>query len=57
MKIYNVLGQEVSTLVNEYKQAGSYHTTWNAEGLNSGIYFYKIQTGSFTETKKMILMK
>ncbi len=57
MKIYNVLGQEVSTPVNEYKEAGSYNTTWSAAGFNSGIYFCKLQTGLFSETKKMILIK
>jgi hypothetical protein len=57
IKVYNVLGQVVSTLVNEFKQSGSYPATWNATGFSSGIYFYKMQSGSFTETKKMILMK
>jgi hypothetical protein len=57
VKIYDVLGHEAATLVNEYKPAGSYRATWNASGFGSGIYFYKMQTGSFTETKKMILIK
>jgi beta-glucosidase len=57
IKIYNVLGQEVATLVNEVKQAGSYSATWSAAGFGSGIYICKMQSGSFTSTKKMTLMK
>jgi hypothetical protein len=57
VKVYDVLGQEAATLVNEYKSPGSYQVTWNAAGLNSGIYFCRMETGSFTETKKMILVK
>jgi hypothetical protein len=57
VKIYNVLGQEVVTLVNEVKQSGTYPATWNAAGFGSGIYFCKMQAGSFTETKKMLLVK
>jgi len=44
-------------LANEEKPAGTYELTWYAEGLPSGIYFYKLQAGSFIETKKMILLK
>ncbi len=57
LKVYDVLGNEVSTLVNEYKPAGSYEIKWDATGLSSGIYFYRITIGSFTETKKMILLR
>ncbi|MCX6141938.1 MAG: T9SS type A sorting domain-containing protein, partial [Ignavibacteriales bacterium] len=57
LKVYDVLGKEVATLVNEVKQAGTYGTTWNAAGFGSGIYFCKMQAGSFTETRKLILMK
>lgn len=57
LKVYDVLGNEVATLVNEQKPAGSYEVKFNAEGLSSGIYFYKLQAGSLLETKKMILMK
>lgn len=57
IKVYDVLGNEVATLVNEYKPAGSYEVDFNATGLSSGIYFYKLQTGSFVETKKMLLLK
>ena len=57
LKIYDVLGNEVSTLVNEEKPAGSYEVEFNALDLSSGIYFYKLQAGSFIETKKMTLLK
>jgi hypothetical protein len=57
IKIYDILGREVATLVNEVKQAGSFAATWNAINAGSGIYFCKMQSGSFTATKKMILMK
>ncbi|MBK7631989.1 MAG: SBBP repeat-containing protein [Ignavibacteriales bacterium] len=57
IKVYDVLGKEVATLVNEEKPAGRYQVNWNASNLSSGIYFYKIQSGSFVETKKMILLK
>jgi hypothetical protein len=52
-----VLGTEIATLVNEEKQAGSYSVSFDASSLASGIYFYKLVSGSFVETKKMILMK
>ena len=57
LKVYNVLGNEVATLVDEYKSAGSYEVEFDASQLTSGIYFYKIQAGSFVETKKMILLR
>jgi hypothetical protein len=57
LKVYDVLGKEVATLVNEVKQAGTYGATWNAAGFGSGIYFCKMQAGSFTETRKLVLMK
>ncbi len=57
VKIYDLLGREVTTLVNEFKQAGSYSATWNAANFGSGVYFCKMQSGSFSETRKMILMK
>ncbi len=57
VKIYDLLGREVATLVNEFKQAGSYSATWNAANFGSGVYFCKMQSGSFSETRKMILMK
>ena len=57
LKVYDVLGNEIATLVNEYKPAGSYEVEFDAENLSSGIYFYKLQSGSFTQTKKMILLR
>jgi hypothetical protein len=57
LKIYDVLGNEVATLVNEYRIAGSYEVEFNASHLSSGIYFYKLQASTFVETKKMILLR
>jgi len=57
LKIYDILGNEVATLVNEEQSAGRYQTTFNGSNLSSGIYFYKIQAGNFVETKKLVLMK
>lgn len=57
VKVYDVLGKEVATLVNEVREAGTYGTTWNAAGFGSGMYFCRMQAGSFTATTKMILMK
>jgi hypothetical protein len=56
-RIYDMLGSEVVTLVNEYKTAGSYFITWNAENLAGGVYFYTIESGGFFKTKKMMLLK
>ncbi len=57
LKIYDVLGNEVATLVDEYKEAGNYEVEFDASKLSSGIYFYKLRAGSFVETKKMILLR
>ncbi len=57
LKVYDILGREVSTLVNEEKPAGEYNVKFDAAGLTSGIYFYRIQAGKYSETRKMILMK
>jgi photosystem II stability/assembly factor-like uncharacterized protein len=57
LKIYDILGNEIETLVNEEKPSGIYEITWNATNLPSGIYFYKMQAGNYIETKKMILLK
>ena len=56
-KIYDLLGQEVTTLINDKKESGDYTLQWNADGLASGIYFYRIIVDDFTETKKMVLLK
>jgi hypothetical protein len=55
--ITNVLGQEVATVVNEFMPAGDHDASFSAQGLPSGIYFYTLKAGNFTETKKMVLMK
>ncbi|MEJ2194912.1 MAG: T9SS type A sorting domain-containing protein, partial [Ignavibacteriaceae bacterium] len=55
--VYNSLGAEVATLVNEIREAGNYEIKFNADNFSSGIYYYKIASGSFVETKKMILLK
>ncbi|MFZ1520375.1 MAG: endonuclease [Ignavibacteriaceae bacterium] len=57
LKVYDVLGNEVATLINESKPAGIYEVEWNASSLSSGIYFYRLQMGYFIETKKMIVLK
>ena len=57
LKIFDVLGNEIETLVNEEKPVGTYEVTWYAENLPSGVYSYQLKTGSFLETKKMILLK
>jgi hypothetical protein len=57
LKIYDVLGNEVATLVNEEKPAESYEVNFDANNLSSGIYFYKLQAESFVATKKMVLLR
>jgi YVTN family beta-propeller protein len=57
LKVYDVLGRAVSTLVNEPQQAGEYWIHFDARELTSGLYFYRLEAGSFTETKKMIVLK
>lgn len=57
MKIYDILGREVKTLLNEYKQSGTYEISFDGSRLASGVYFYQIKTGAFIQTKKMLLIK
>ncbi len=57
LKVYNLLGKEVATLVNEEKPAGEYEVEFDGSGLTSGIYFYQLKVGSFYDTQKMILLK
>jgi hypothetical protein len=62
LKVYDVLGNEVASLVDEYKQAGTYEVEFSVAQvsrpeLSSGIYYYKLSAGNFSEVKKMILMK
>ena len=57
LKVYDILGNEVSTLVNEMQAAGSYQIVFDASELSNGVYFYQLNAGDFVQTKKMILMK
>ena len=57
LKIYDILGEEVTTLINEEMIAGNYTKIWDAKNLSSGVYFYKLTAGKFSETKKMILVR
>jgi hypothetical protein len=57
LKVYNLLGQEVATLFNGLQNAGNYVLSFNGEGLASGVYFYRLQSGNISTTKKLILMK
>jgi hypothetical protein len=57
LKIYNSLGQEVGTLINQIVPAGNHEVQFDASGLSSGVYFYTLSAGNFIESKKMTLMK
>jgi hypothetical protein len=57
LKVYDILGNEIATLVDEYKPAGRYEAEFNASSLPSGVYFYQLKTSEFVQTRKMILMK
>jgi hypothetical protein len=57
LKVFNILGKEIATLVNEKQSAGTYEVTFDGGSLPSGIYFYRLQTGDFSEVKKMVLIK
>ncbi len=57
LKVYNLLGQEVETIVNQHLNAGKHIASFNAANLTSGVYFYKIEAGSFTSIKKMMVLK
>jgi hypothetical protein len=62
LKVYDILGREIATLVNEEKTAGTYEVEFNSHSgevrnLTSGVYFYQLKAGSYVETKKMILLK
>jgi hypothetical protein len=57
LKVYDVLGREVATLVNEVRESGMHIVQWNAGGVASGVYFYRIQAGSFVETKKLLVLR
>ncbi|MEK9137082.1 MAG: T9SS type A sorting domain-containing protein [Bacteroidota bacterium] len=55
--LYDVLGQEVATLVNEVKQPGTYTAQWDASGVTSGVHSYRLQAGSFVDVKKLMVLK
>jgi flagellar hook assembly protein FlgD len=57
VEIYNVLGQRLSTLVDERLSSGHHTFTWDGSNVASGMYLYRVQTGDFVQTKKMILQK
>ncbi|MEW5800420.1 MAG: T9SS type A sorting domain-containing protein, partial [Bacteroidota bacterium] len=57
LKIYDVLGREVATLVNEVKEAGNYSVQWNASKFSSGIYYARLQSGEQVQMKKMVLLR
>ena len=57
LKVYDVLGNEIATLLNEEKPVGNYEVEWNAEKFPSGVYFYQLKAGSFIETKKMVILR
>jgi 5-hydroxyisourate hydrolase-like protein (transthyretin family) len=57
LKIYDILGREIQTLVNESLQPGSYEVTFDGSSLSSGIYFYQLKAGDYIETKKMLMIK
>ena len=57
INVYDIIGREVQTLVNEVKEQGRFNIQFNASGLASGVYFYKINAGEFNAVKKLILIK
>jgi plastocyanin len=57
LKVYDLLGREVSTLISEYKSSGNYEIEFNASKLTTGFYVYQLKSGSFVQTKKMLLLK
>ncbi len=57
LKIYDVLGREIAILMNEQKPPGKYQVQWDASGFPSGIYFYRLKAGEFSEVRKMLLAK
>jgi len=57
LKVYDILGREIATLVNDQKQPGSYRVTFDGSSLASGVYFYQLRAGNDVETRKLVLLK
>ena len=57
IKVFDIIGKEIKTLVNEFRNAGSYEVTFDDSGFSSGMYYYKLETNNFSEIKKMVLIK
>ncbi len=57
LKVYDILGNEIENLINEYKAPGNYQLTFSGENISSGVYYYKLQAGSYSQVKKMVLIK
>ncbi|MCI0493485.1 T9SS type A sorting domain-containing protein, partial [candidate division KSB1 bacterium] len=57
LKVYNLLGEQVTTLVAEQRSAGIHKFKWDARGLASGVYLYRLEAGEFVQVKKLILMR
>ncbi|HCV41879.1 MAG TPA: hypothetical protein DGH68_00220, partial [Bacteroidetes bacterium] len=57
LKVNDVLGREVATLINEVKPPGTYTVQWDASGVTSGVYFYRLEAGGFVSTKKLLIVK
>ena len=57
LKVFDIMGKEVTTIISEEMSEGAYSKTWNATNIPSGVYFYRLHAGSFTETKKLVLLK
>lgn len=57
LKVYDIIGNEISTIINEYKDTGKYEVEFDASNLSSGVYFYRMISGSYVETKKMVLLR
>ena len=55
--MFDVLGREVATLVDEPKDAGTHSVSWDAAGLPSGVYYYRLEAGSFVETRKLVIIR
>jgi hypothetical protein len=57
LKVFDIIGREVATIVSEEMSAGSYTKQWNASYMSGGVYFYRLQAGNYLETRKLILLK